>query len=184
MTSTPNLASALVVAQSKFKDIKKDVQGHGYKYADLPAVWAAIRPVLTESGLAVAQLLRSEGDRVGVQTILMCAATGESIESTIYAPVDGSNKRTSHIQAVGSTITYLRRYGLSAMLGLTSDEDADGAEPRPAPLTDGDVSTRLSWCETADDCRALWAELRDAGASERQLGMVKAKGESLKGGSK
>ena len=39
-------------------------------------------------------------------------------------------------QAVGSAITYGRRYGLAAMVGIApEDDDGEAAEPRNAPVT-------------------------------------------------
>ena len=52
--------------------------------------------------------------------------SGESFETTISADVASNKGSMSMIQAVGSVITYLRRYSLSAILGIVTDEDIDG----------------------------------------------------------
>jgi len=52
----------------------------------------------------------------------------------MYFPVDpGSNRAVNPAQVAGSTITYMRRYALAAMLGIVADEDADGEQPQAKP---------------------------------------------------
>jgi len=40
------------------------------------------------------------------------------------------NKRMSAAQEGGSTITYAKRYQLSAIFGIVSDDDDDGVQPQ------------------------------------------------------
>jgi hypothetical protein len=63
----------------------------------------------------------NQENKVGVVTVIL-HSSGEYIESEpIFAtPVK------QDAQATGSVITYLKRYSLSAMFGITSDEDDDG----------------------------------------------------------
>ena len=56
--------------------------------------------------------------------------------------MSAGNKGTSEQQALGSTITYGRRYGLLALLGLTTGDDAwmlgaffIATDPVSSPLT-------------------------------------------------
>ena len=120
------LYTALLKFQGSVGDIPKNTQGHGYKYADLSSIWGAIRKPLQDAQLVIVQAVVSDGDKVGVRT-LIGHISGQFTESTCYAPQGKTNARMSPIQAVGSDITYLRRYGLSSSLGLTTDEDTDGA---------------------------------------------------------
>lgn len=141
------LYGALVKFQAQIGDIPKTAQGYGYKYAPLNVVWAHIRKPLSECGLSVVQMPISSGNLIGVRTILGCVS-GDSIESEVFAPVE-AKKGLSVAQCVGVTITYLRRYGLSAVLGLTSDEDTDAQQvatpPQSAPKskTDLDLAREL-----------------------------------------
>jgi hypothetical protein len=50
--------------------------------------------------------------------------SGQWIESSMTLPLNLENKNIA--QSAGSIITYLRRYSLSAMLGIYADEDTDG----------------------------------------------------------
>ncbi len=123
-----NLYSALSALQSKVRTIPHDSKGHGYTYASLDRVWDAVRQPLHEAGLALCQVVETVDGKTAVRTILAHCETGERIEAIAVAPAGGEKgARMSPIQQMGSEITYLRRYGMSAILGLTTDADVDGA---------------------------------------------------------
>lgn len=94
------------------------------KYADLGSVIKTAKPILAKYGLSVSQLPVSNGEMIGVTTILM-HDSGEWIESTLTLSI-GEEKGKSSAQVAGSIISYLRRYSLSSILGMYSDEDTDG----------------------------------------------------------
>jgi len=130
------IAGALSKAQGELANTTKDqraIAGKArYTYANIAAVLDDVRPVLARHGLAVVQAVGKDGGDVLVTTRIM-HQSGEWIESALPLPVD----RMGGIQGVGSAITYGRRYGLQAMLGIASDDD-DGAaaqqqRPRPRP---------------------------------------------------
>ena len=94
------------------------------KYADLGAIIDTAQPVLAKHGLAVSQLCTTEGDEVGVETMLM-HKSGEWIASSMSIPL-GEERGKSTAQVAGSIVTYIRRYALAAILGMYADEDGDG----------------------------------------------------------
>jgi len=116
------IATALSKAQGELQSITKDKTNPFYKskYADLSSIWDVIRPILAKHGLAVIQGPTSEGSKVSITTILT-HSSGQYFENTLQLT---SEKATP--QGVGSAITYGRRYSLSALLGIASDEDDDG----------------------------------------------------------
>ena len=121
------LAAALAKAQAKIEGAKKDSANPFFKshYADLASVWDACRKQLTDNGLSVTQMPYTDGPTIGVQTVLM-HASGQWMESTVSA-----NAKDLSPQAVGSVITYLRRYALSAVAGVPQvDDDAEAGEGR------------------------------------------------------
>lgn len=126
--------SALATAMSKFtgeiEDAKKTSKAHQYMYADLPTLLQLARPVLTKHGLSVSQFPMNDGDKIGVCTRLM-HESGEWLESSFSMTVQ-SVRQMSDAQAVGSTLTYFRRYALAACLGI-SQEDDDGKSALPKP---------------------------------------------------
>jgi hypothetical protein len=121
-----NLYKALAAFQAEVGTIPKTTQGHGYKYADLDTIWAAVRPVLARHGLVVVQMPCTQSGVLGLQTIV-AHVSGESVVAWLAAPEASSSSRNTAEQRMGISITYLRRYALSAALGLTTDEDTDGA---------------------------------------------------------
>jgi len=129
--SIKNLAEALSKAQTEMPTVKFNAKNPFLKnrYADLGAIISTSKPILAKHGLSVSQLTGNNGDCVGVETVLM-HESGEWLESSMYLPV-GVEKGKSQAQVAGSIITYLRRYSLSAILGMYSDEDGDGNQPAP-----------------------------------------------------
>lgn len=137
--SIANLAAALVKASAAIKPIPKDRTNPHFRnrYATLDAIVEATRPVLAAHGLAVIQGSAvpetHEGTLVGfnVETMLV-HSSGEWLSNAVLMPVEKASA-----QGAGSALTYGRRYGLSALLNLTADEDDDGETatnhaPRPA----------------------------------------------------
>ena len=124
------LYKALASFQSDCPTIDKDTKGHGYTYASLPHTMERIKPMLKEHGLMVMQPISGDGQTVTVTTVIVHADSGESVSHDFTLPVQGmmGNTRMSAIQAVGSIVTYMRRYALSSALGIVTDEDTDGAD--------------------------------------------------------
>ena len=121
--TTGKLAEALAKAQAQMESASKDRTNPAFKskYADLTSVWEACRSALTSNGLAVAQIMVAAPEGyVAVETRLL-HSSGESLSSTCTLP---ATKKDA--QGYGSAITYARRYGLSAMVGVVADDDDDG----------------------------------------------------------
>jgi len=117
------LYKALASFQAEVPHIYKGASGYGYKFADLGEINEIIKPLLTKNGLGYVQPLDGES----LKTIIFHVASGESIESSVLIPQGVQLAKMNEFQVLGSAITYLRRYSLSSMLGLITDEDADAA---------------------------------------------------------
>ena len=129
-TGVGQIGKALAAAQGKLKGAVKDSNNTFFKsrYADLSSVWDACREALSENGIAVIQGPRTEGSKITVTTLLV-HESGEWVSEELSA-----NAKDDSPQSVGSTITYLRRYGLSSMVGIApEDDDAEAAQPRGNP---------------------------------------------------
>lgn len=124
--SIGNLATALAMAQGELKPANKDATNPFLKnkFADLGSVIEAVRPVLAKYGLSFVQIPVNADDAIGVETILI-HSSGEWLGDAVYLPLD-EEKGISRSQVAGKVITYLRRYALSAVLGVYADEDTDG----------------------------------------------------------
>ncbi len=118
------IAKALNKAQLEIKEAPKDGSNPHFKsnYITLDGVHKAIRQALADNGLSVTQPLEvpPAGFDICVRTQLM-HISGQWIDSTL--PMVAVKKDP---QGFGSTITYARRYALSAMLGVCSEIDDDG----------------------------------------------------------
>lgn len=117
------LAKAMAIVQGKLKPAVKSSENPFLKskYADLAAVMDSCRALLSENEIAVFQPTTYKEDDNGcgvvVNTILI-HSSGQYIQGELYMPVA---KRDP--QAMGSAITYARRYGLAAMVGIVADDD-------------------------------------------------------------
>lgn len=112
---------------SKSVTVKTKTGGtYNYKYAPLDEILKLVRPLLSKNGLSIVQVPYSHNGEVSITTTLF-HSSGQWIE---YPPI---SLRTTDIspQAAGSVITYGRRYALSAILGIASDDDDDGNEGNP-----------------------------------------------------
>ena len=121
--SIGNIAAALVKAQAAIKPVHKTSTNPFFhsKYANLETVSEACMSALGANGIAVVQSPSGgDGATVGITTMLL-HTSGEWLCETAVYPLAKSDP-----QGVGSAITYGRRYGLAAMVGLVSDEDDDG----------------------------------------------------------
>jgi len=121
--SIKNIAKAMAQFQSEVKNPANTANNPFFnsKYAPLNDVLNLVRPILTKHGLSVLQSPSGDGEFITVTT-LITHESGEWIESdplTLKA-----DKATA--QGAGSAITYARRYALSAMLGISSEDDDDG----------------------------------------------------------
>lgn len=126
--SIAQLSKALAAAQGELRNapLDKSNSHFGQRYASLGSITETVRPILAKHGLAVTQLAGTpEPGKVSVSTLLL-HASGEYIRETMVVPAAGN------IQQAGSAITYMRRYALSALLGIVGDED-DDAEGVVAP---------------------------------------------------
>jgi hypothetical protein len=124
------LATALSKAQGEIDDATKKGLNPAFrsKYADLAAVRGVIREPLAVNDLCLIQLPRTVDGGVEVETMLL-HKSGEFIAETLFMPV---SQTTAH--AIGSGLTYARRYGIMSMLALAADDDDGNAavEKNPA----------------------------------------------------
>ena len=116
------IGPALVAAIAEVPTIPKNAQAYGYKYATLDDILTVVKPILAKHKLVLIQPLTGEG----LETIIM-HESGQCIREAVSLPSMGENKKMNAAQAVGATITYMRRYALSSILCISTDEDSDGA---------------------------------------------------------
>ena len=123
-------AAAFCKAQSQIEYATKSSKNPFFKsnYADLSEVIEAIKTPLNNNGISFLQLVNIGEERSIVETILL-HESGEFIssETPIFC------QKQNDPQALGSGITYSKRYALQAICGLsTEDDDGNKASKKPA----------------------------------------------------
>lgn len=119
------LAEALAQAQALFTQVTKSkvvaTGSYKYHYADLSDIKAAIAPGLQKSGLSIVQ---------GVESDQLITVLVHSSGQWLSNAVPLISARGQGPQALGSALTYARRYGISSILGIVAedDDDARGAQ--------------------------------------------------------
>lgn len=124
--SITELNKALANFHKELKQPMKDANNPFFKstYVPLENVVEAIDDVAPKFGLTYSQYpVTTDDGKVGISTVLL-HESGEFIE---YPPATTKPDKNTP-QGVGSALTYMRRYSLSAVFGITSDQDDDGNE--------------------------------------------------------
>ena len=129
-----HLKANFILALSQIENPPLNGRANYGKYALLVDCLRVAKSALTPHGFAVMQLVHSDPDRL-VTRILH--SSGESIEDG-GVPLYCENK--SNPQKLSSCITYAKRVGLCALLGIVGSEDDDGLgatpkseHPKPKP---------------------------------------------------
>ena len=130
------LAGALAKAQAQLDTAEADGVGHvgtatngrSYRYATLASVWDAVRKPLGEHGLAVVQTCEPSNRGELRLTTTLLHQSGQWISGTEIVPMPVQTP-----QGYGSALTYARRYGLAAMVGVCVDDDDDAAAASQLP---------------------------------------------------
>lgn len=117
MSGDVPIAARLAMALSTMSNPSQTASSHHGKYVPLGELLDHVRPVLAEQGLAVSQHISDAGC-----TTVVYSVDGDRLELGTYPVAFGAQS-----QANGSAVTYARRYGLAAALGVFGDADDDGA---------------------------------------------------------
>lgn len=133
------------VAKNKTVSFKKDGNGNpitAYKHATLEDIVDVVRPVLQTFGFAASFSVNTI-DKVSVTCTLM-HKEGHSIETTITLASDQSGGKNG-VQAIGSSVSYGKRYTLASLLNIATrdDDDAQAAEQKDSRVITAGQSKTL-----------------------------------------
>lgn len=115
----------LLQFQNKLRKVGKDAKGYNYSYASFDNVVETIAPELNSQGLGYTHTFDGQD--------IVCTlfnAEGETITSKLTLSTE-ILKGMNASQSMGAAITYARRYTLTAILGLVTDDDTDGVVNTP-----------------------------------------------------
>lgn len=114
--------------------IARNAKGHTNSYATLVSIDEQVRPALTQCQLSPSwRVVKNDKDWIEVE----CRIThvmGHYESTTFGGPPDTGPGRNA-LQARASTVSYLERYTLKALLGLVDKDmtDNDGSDGAPTP---------------------------------------------------
>ena len=147
------LTAALIAAQNEFLPVLKTKENPAYKrgnvtskYAGLDDALEATQPALGKNGLVVIQFPINDTDRVGVFSMLV-HTSGEFIGDGFTLPLAKQDP-----QGGVAAVTYARRCGLLAILGVAAEDD------------DGNTASNVKAAEKASASKAPAAVKSQAGA--------------------
>lgn len=142
MTQSLNveLIKALGAAQSEFPEMPKDSTGSDgsrqYRYTTLAMIRSIVAPILKKNGLMYTHTLSILESGVTVHvTMLAHTGSGGFISSSCPIDTDLDPKK------FGSLQTYYRRYQLSGILGIVSEDDDDGTAAQHKARSTQQVNT-------------------------------------------
>ncbi|MDT9184607.1 ERF family protein [Limnospira sp. PMC 289.06] len=153
-----NIYAKLLKARQAITGIQKNGKNkhRNYQYSTIDDINAGVVPALAEQGLIVVSQVTIRGEENPIQVLLteiIDTETGEKISSefiiggletkvslleTVYT--ENGEKNTRHVyhsgleakaQDIGAAITYARRYNLTSLLNLSSEEDLDHDTNKP-----------------------------------------------------
>lgn len=130
--------------QQEMPPIVSEKDGYGYKYAPLCDITRIALPYLHQNGLSYRFEHADENNKISV-TCIVTHVHGHYEKTTSSADLlssptnSGGKSSMNDLQRMGATVTYLRRYTLTSILGITTaDKDSDGRlEKQPSHLING-----------------------------------------------
>lgn len=116
------IAEALAKAQGEIENAEKDGKGTYGSYSTLAATWNVIRKPLSKHGISVYQRPMISGTKMIIGTMLL-HSSGQFIDDSDIELRFENNGRMNVMQALGSAITYARRYSLQGATGVAPEDD-------------------------------------------------------------
>ncbi len=121
-------------------EILKTKEGFGYHYADLPSIMRIITPLLKEHGIGYyhrTDYNQTISTNVVITVIYNVDSIQDNIQSRTLIDKQAKLGGMNRFMIEGSATTYFRRYHLTTMLGLLTDEDSDAGGKRPTKQKPG-----------------------------------------------
>lgn len=131
--------NAMTAFRSSVGNITRDRKGHNSKYATLAHTLDSIKDQLSANGLSHTWKTEQHDNQLITVTCCVTHQLGHQECTSMSANPDGSGSKNA-IQAVGSTVSYLQRYTLYAILGLASYEQDDDGGAQNNPINDNQLA--------------------------------------------
>jgi hypothetical protein len=126
-SETDKIYPAVIAMQQSLEAIERSKEvktgKYSFKYAPLDAIMDKVKPLFAANGLAVMQ-----GVDADALTTRLIHSSGQWVESETHL-----NREHANMQGFGGEVTFKRRYALSALIGLVSDDDNDAPAMKRGP---------------------------------------------------
>ena len=169
-------APAFLKAQMEMDNAEKNANNPAFrsKYANLEGVIDAVKPALNANGITFLQTgSPSQSGQLTLTTRLL-HVSGQWIEDTAECQLSKNDP-----QGFGSAVTYLRRYNLAAICGITQSDDdgnsASASQPAQRAMQNRTVSARVTAQSTLDRVLDILNGMDDETADKWAAWMVKNK---------
>jgi len=124
-----SLTKALSKVHKELNTFKVDKAGYNFKYLTLAGIYEKALPVLSQNGIAISSTnkvyVKDDQPWVKVATTIYCG--NEFITNEMAFPLIEPTKKTdTDVMMLGSTISYLIRYNVQALLSISgTDKDVE-----------------------------------------------------------
>jgi hypothetical protein len=169
-------SQALATMQPQLPTIKKNgqIEHSGKKISDF-AEWSdiskAISPILSAHGFSLS--FKPSNDGKPAVTAILRHEAGHKDECTLELPLDTSGAKNA-VQAVGSSLTYGKRYAAVLLLNITvegEDDDGSSAAPKTIVQAPRDRAFPLGPAKNKTDLKnkihAAWLEIDECGDADQ-----------------
>ncbi len=124
MRAEAEMAEALADFQAACPSIRRTADGHHGKFADYGTIVGVVRPIMADHGLSFTHDSVDDGKNV-TTTCTLRHVSGATRTATFTGPYDSSGSKNP-LQARASARSYGKRYTLSDVLGIATEDDDDG----------------------------------------------------------
>jgi hypothetical protein len=161
------IAPALLEAQKVIHGAKKDSENPFLKnkYADLESVFKAVKVPLNDNGITIIQGMGVNDGKTTMQTVLLHISGQYIAAEGFLPPIDP--KGINAAQAMGSAISYMKRYQLQSITGCVGEgEDDDGnavgeqVKPEPS-ITCEELMGKITDAKAIPHLANLWKKYAD-----------------------
>lgn len=155
--------------------LTKDTEGYNYKYVQLKDVLSEAKKLCIANNFIFIQTPKVREDGIAILETQLIHKSGEKIVAETLLPTKDNNDP----QRYGAAITYMRRYSLTAILGLEEeDDDGNKASKEPAKPTKstkkltnvermkqilykGGAKTDIDALKAINECGAFESEIKE-----------------------
>jgi hypothetical protein len=120
-------SAAFAEMQTELPEVTEKGRAHNSKYATFEDINAAVKPVLSKHGFGISFRVNQDDGKIKVTGVLV-HKDGHSEQTDMVLPADTGGSKNA-VQAIGSSVSYAKRYVLCALLNIsTRGEDDDAAK--------------------------------------------------------